>query len=109
MILPIGKRVRIAVENLRKDLTAVTGSPCAPVIVGTAGKSSVISKYADVLRELDGKWEQYVITTDGDSLVIIGSDKRGTIYGIYELSRQLGVSLGIGGPMYLSQDMMRCM
>lgn len=84
--------VRIAVENLRKDLTAVTGSPCAPVIVGTAGKSSVISKYADVLRELDGKWEQYVITTDGDSLVIIGSDKRGTIYGIYELSRQLGVS-----------------
>ena len=26
------------------------------------------------------------------SLIILGSDKRGTIYGIYELSRQLGVS-----------------
>ena len=27
-----------------------------------------------------------------DALVIVGSDKRGTIYGIYELSEQIGVS-----------------
>ena len=33
-----------------------------------------------------------IITTDGDKLIITGSDKRGTIYGIYELSRQIGVS-----------------
>lgn len=43
-------------------------------------------------RVLKGKWEQYIITTDGDKLIIAGSDKRGTIYGIYELSRQIGVS-----------------
>ena len=43
-------------------------------------------------RALKGKWEQYIITTDGDKLIIAGSDKRGTIYGIYELSRQIGVS-----------------
>ena len=29
---------------------------------------------------------------EDNGIVILGSDKRGTIYGIYELSRQLGVS-----------------
>ena len=33
-----------------------------------------------------------MIFTDKGKLVILGSDKRGTIYGIYELSRQIGVS-----------------
>ena len=32
------KGVRIAVENLRKDFKAVTGSTNAPIIVGTVGK-----------------------------------------------------------------------
>ena len=50
-------------------------------------------------KDLKGKWESFVITTIPNPqpnakqwLVIAGSDKRGTIYGIYELSRQLGVS-----------------
>ena len=67
------KGVRMAVENLRHGLKAVTGSANAPIVVGT-------------------KWEQYLIFTDRGKLVIMGSDKRGTIYGIYELSRQIGVS-----------------
>lgn len=48
---------------------------------------------------LKGKNEKYIITTvnnpfdiSGEVLVIAGSDKRGTIYGIYELSTQIGVS-----------------
>lgn len=41
---------------------------------------------------LRGKREAYVITVVGDQLVIAGSDRRGTVYGIYELSRQIGVS-----------------
>lgn len=92
--------VRMAVNNLRNDLTAVTGSANAPVIVGTVGRSKTIDRIAKgnpwLRKELRGKWEKYVITTvkDGgrDVLVIAGSDKRGTIYGIYELSRQIGVS-----------------
>jgi hypothetical protein len=44
------------------------------------------------LADLKGKREKYIITTIGQQLVIAGSDRRGTIYGIYELSRQLGVS-----------------
>ena len=50
-------------------------------------------------KELKGKYEKYVITTLTEpfpgvekALVIAGSDRRGTIYGIYELSEQIGVS-----------------
>ncbi len=48
--------------------------------------------------DLQGKWESFVITRSGSTagreqaLVIAGSDKRGTIYGIYDLSEQIGVS-----------------
>ena len=84
--------VKIAVRNLRADLKAVTGSECAPVIVGTVGKSPIANKYRKQSKQLKGKWEQYLLFTDNGKLVILGSDKRGTIYGIYELSRQIGVS-----------------
>lgn len=82
----------MAVENLRHDLKAVTGSANAPVVVATIGKSKLAKKYKLQSKELQGKWEQYLIFTDKGKLVILGSDKRGTIYGIYELSRQIGVS-----------------
>ena len=86
------KGVRMAVENLRHGLKAVTGSANAPIVVGTIGKSKLAKKYKQQSKELQGKWEQYLIFTDRGKLVIMGSDKRGTIYGIYELSRQIGVS-----------------
>ena len=84
--------VKITVCNLRQDLKAVTGSECAPIVVGTVGKSKVARRYKHLANQLQRKWEQYIITTDGDKLVILGSDKRGIIYGIYEFSRQIGVS-----------------
>ena len=86
------KGVKMAVENLRHDLKAVTGSANAPVVVATIGKSKLAKKYKWQSKELQGKWEQYLIFTDKGKLVILGSDKRGTIFGIYELSRQIGVS-----------------
>lgn len=50
-------------------------------------------------KELKGKYEKYLMTTVDNpfpgmekALVIAGSDRRGTIYGIYELSEQIGVS-----------------
>ncbi len=86
------KGVHIAVRNLRQDLNAVTGSETAPIIVGTVGKSKLAKKYKQQSKQLEGKWEQYLIFTDNGKLVILGSDKRGTIYGIYEVSQQIGVS-----------------
>ena len=88
------KGVVMAVNNLRNDLKAVTGSPCARITVATVGKSPIAKQYEKYSKMLKGKWEQYIIVVRGEKgqILILGSDKRGTIYGIYELSRQLGVS-----------------
>ncbi len=104
--------VRRAAGDLQSDIERVTGRKpglgAAPagnsvVIIGTLGKSALIdklvaSKKIDT-REIAGKWESFIITTVKNpmpgvkqALVIAGSDKRGTIYGIYEVSEQIGVS-----------------
>lgn len=46
------------------------------------------------LKDADGKarWEAFLHRLCGEMLYIIGSDKRGTVYGIYGLSEQIGVS-----------------
>ncbi|MBR5803915.1 MAG: glycosyl hydrolase 115 family protein [Bacteroidaceae bacterium] len=92
--------VKIAIQNLQTDMKNVLGkAPSliekdgekATIIVGTIGKSKAID--ALKLADLKGKREKFIITTTPEGQVVIaGSDKRGTIYGVYELSRQLGVS-----------------
>ena len=66
------------------------------IIVGTIGKSSIINKLIKQkkldVNSIRGKWESFVIDVIDGHLVIAGSDKRGTIYGIYELSQRIGVS-----------------
>lgn len=44
------------------------------------------------ISQLKNKREMYLMVSTASGLIIVGSDKRGTIYGIYELSRRLGVS-----------------
>ena len=68
----------------------------ASILVGTIGKSRIIDqlvkqKKIDV-RQVKGQWESYLIDVVDGNLVIAGSDKRGTIYGIYEISQRIGVS-----------------
>ena len=90
------KGVHIAVENLKKDLNKVMGRADLPIVVGTVGKSKAIEPFfkKKVLdkKQIEGKREKFLITFSNGKLVIAGSDKRGTIYGVYELSEQLGVS-----------------
>ena len=67
----------------------------ASILVGTLGKSRVIDnlvkhKKIDV-RQVKGQWESYLIDIVDGKLVVAGSDKRGTIYGIYEISKRIGV------------------
>lgn len=73
------------------------------VIAGTIGKSSIIAELIESkklnIKPIEGKWEHYSIQTIKDplpgveqALVIVGSDKRGTIYGIYDVSEKIGVS-----------------
>ena len=68
----------------------------ADVIIGTLGKNREIDSLAKSgaidVSEIEGKWESFTIQNVGDTVVIAGSDKRGTIYGIYDLSEKMGVS-----------------
>ena len=91
--------VKIAIANLQTDMHRVLGhKPSADVgeskegtiLIGTLGKNKEIDALG--IQGLKGCREKYVITTINNRVVIAGSDKRGTIYGVYELSRQLGVS-----------------
>ena len=100
------KGVVRAANNLGDDVRKVTGT-ASPVVsditsgngcilVGTIGKSRHIDqlikqKKLDV-KKIKGKWEAYVMDVINGNLVIAGNDKRGTIYGIYEISKQIGVS-----------------
>jgi hypothetical protein len=73
------------------------------IIAGTIGRSELINnliknKKIDV-TDIEGKWETFLIQVVekpfrgvSRALVIAGSDKRGTIFGIYEISRQIGIS-----------------
>ncbi len=106
-----------AAGDLRADIARVGGvkpalhevrHPGSPigidaVIVGTVGKSALIDGLAKSgmldVAPIRGKWEGYLVRTVRNpmpgvqrALVIAGSDKRGTIYGIYEVSEQIGVS-----------------
>ena len=103
------KGVLRAANDLGDDVRKVTGvaSPVVSgsatdkgcILVGTIGKSRIIDrlikqKKLDV-KIIKGRWEAYKICVvdgrsadgrlQGKNLVIAGSDKRGTIYGIYEL------------------------
>jgi len=73
------------------------------IIIGSYERSDLIKKLAAAGKiptaDIAGRWESFSISVVnqplagvGRALVIAGSDKRGTIYGIYELSEQLGVS-----------------
>ena len=92
--------VQIAAANLQKDFEQVTGvkpqrgGNDAGIVIGTVGSNPQIDQWVKqgLLKDLKGKTEKYIIKTIGKQLVIAGSDKRGTVYGIYELSRQIGVS-----------------
>ncbi len=103
-----------AAHDLQADIGRVTGRAAEihhdpgglganAIIVGTIGRSPIIT---DLVRtgkidtnQIAGKWESFFLQVVSKplpgvscALVISGSDKRGTIYGIYDLSEQMGVS-----------------
>ncbi|HEY0864568.1 MAG TPA: glycosyl hydrolase 115 family protein [Lacunisphaera sp.] len=107
------KVVSLAANDLAADLQRVTGvkpavaafpSVSGPaVLIGTLGESPLINGLVDAgkldVKDLAGAWESFVITTVTDplpnvasALVIVGSDRRGTAFGVYELSQAIGVS-----------------
>ncbi len=86
--------VMIAARNLKTDIEKVCGAEV--VFVNQVSEARIVAGTARKLkmheRELKGKTEQYLLDARQGQLYIVGSDRRAAIYGIYELSRQLGVS-----------------
>jgi Glycosyl hydrolase family 115/Gylcosyl hydrolase family 115 C-terminal domain len=91
------------VTSLTPDIAHGAPFPADVILIGTIGSSGIIdqliqNKKIDV-DAIRGKWESNVIQVVANplpgvrsALVIAGSDKRGTIFGIYDVSEQIGVS-----------------
>lgn len=100
-------------ELLQSDIALVTGIK-PPIIhsidknyqqlicIGTA-KSQLINKLVQQkkisLKQIENKWEAFTIkniskpfSNANNILLITGSDRRGVAYGVFEFSKQLGVS-----------------
>ena len=106
--------VQTAAAHLQADLQKVlgkklplvnqqpTGAPVV-IIIGSADKSRIIKDLSNAQKintsNLSKQWEGYQIKTFQNpfkgvqqAVVITGSDRRGTAYGVFELSKQTGVS-----------------
>lgn len=112
------KVVDLAAHDLAADIERLNGHRPAIrtdarglhepiVLVGTLGKNPAIEALAAAgklgeaagIASLRGAWESFLITTVADplpgvpsALVIVGSDRRGTAFGVYELSQAMGIS-----------------
>ncbi len=96
--------VKIAAENLVKDIESVCNCEVlicnenadCDIVISTIGTESI--KYENVsvnlLYDENDRYrkEAFLQQTINDKLYIIGTDRRGTIYGIYDLSEKIGVS-----------------
>ncbi|MBQ2589024.1 MAG: glycosyl hydrolase 115 family protein, partial [Prevotella sp.] len=92
-----GNRPRQKMVSNRKSLPSH-----ATVVAGTLGHSQLIdwlvSKQKINVADIRGKWESYIILTTQHPkyhtpiLAVIGSDRRGTAFGLTSLSEAIGVS-----------------
>ena len=92
----VGGRQTVRIEEPEKASEFV-------VIIGTIRKSGIIRQLIESglldVSNIKNRWETSVITVIDrpfndvkQALVIAGSDRRGTAYGVTELSKQIGVS-----------------
>lgn len=106
--------VLLAVEDLINDIYKITDLKpklirdpqlCEEgcIIVGSmdvAGSSKYFESKFKKSFELQGKWEAYMVRGEGEDLIIVGSDSRGTMFGVYHfIEDYLGVD-----PLYFWAD-----
>lgn len=93
--------VHRAVANLRRDLRRVFSAELTEdaaasirIYIGTNGISEIAEEFLAPLTDQDGNVhkEAYQISEKNGDLFICGSDRRGTIFGIYEFCEMIGVS-----------------
>ncbi|WP_344065995.1 glycosyl hydrolase 115 family protein [Microbacterium pumilum] len=73
----------------------------ARIVVGTIGRSPVVDSLivsgrldVSALYDEDGavRWEGFTIAVVDEVLYLVGTDRRGTVYAVYEFARAIGVS-----------------
>ena len=99
--------VKKAADLLQKDIEAVTGKKIPiqqqlnkagknNIIIGSIANSSFIrSIYTPAnksTQQIENTWEAYQIKTLKDNLIVAGNDRRGVAFGVFELSKQIGIS-----------------
>jgi len=91
------------VTNVRPEIYTDSIPSTEIVLIGTLGKNSLIDRLVQEkkldVNGVEGKWETFLIQVVQNpfpnverALVITGSDKRGTIFGMFDLSEKIGVS-----------------
>ncbi|HRZ97713.1 MAG TPA: glycosyl hydrolase 115 family protein [Paludibacter sp.] len=91
--------VHTALEIFSKDFQQVFQgkvifNSVGNVLIGTIGGNSEAEKLIKLtdIQVLKTKREGFVLEVQNGKLIVLGSDKRGTAYGILEISRLMGVS-----------------
>ena len=105
--------VRTVANCVIEDIKAVTGKTLQlqngcksgdyPIIAGTLGQSGLIASLLDAGKVdttgVTDQWEAYTLQliknpAEGieEALVVLGGTPRGTAYGLFEISRRIGVS-----------------
>jgi hypothetical protein len=90
-----------AMKNATTASAAGMAGKAAPIIIGTLGKSALLDavvKNAKIdTSKVSGQWEAYhsVMVKNplpgiDEAYVIMGADKRGTIFALYDHSEQMG-------------------
>lgn len=73
------------------------------IIAGTLNGSDIISSLVEAgtldVSEIEGQWEAYItqlvanpVPGVDQAFVVVGADRRGAIYGMYDISSQMGIS-----------------
>lgn len=98
--------IKWAVNDLVEDIEKITGvMPSvvegAAIDMGEVVNGVYIGEYSDNLirsvapvspEEMEDEWEKFIIKHSGNSLYLVGSDVRGTVYAVFELAERLGIS-----------------
>ena len=100
------QRSRLAAADSSQTPALLTspGTASRAVIVGVIGQSDLVDDIIaagkfDEAAAIEGDWEAFAIKAVANpvagierALVVAGSDARGTIYGLYSISEEIGVS-----------------
>lgn len=96
--------IKWAANDLSEDIEKIVGKKITinytdkfnpdtkGIYIGKIDDKLIKSLPENYTNQLQDQWENFVIKKHQDNLFIIGSDIRGTVYGIFEVAERIGIS-----------------